>query len=50
LYGCGGVLCSIGSSQHGLVDDWIRNIKDVYRNNKNLMESCGPTRKKQIYL
>jgi carbonic anhydrase len=30
-YGCGGVLAAMGNQQFGLVDNWIRFIKDVYR-------------------
>jgi carbonic anhydrase len=30
-YGCGGVLTAMGNQQVGLVDNWIRFIKDVYR-------------------
>lgn len=33
-YGCGGVHAASGSGQHGLIDNWLRNIKDVYRLNK----------------
>jgi carbonic anhydrase len=29
-YGCGGVLAAMGSKKLGLIDNWIRNIKDVY--------------------
>ncbi|CAG8750284.1 741_t:CDS:2 [Cetraspora pellucida] len=32
--GCGGVLASLSNGQHGLVDHWLRNIKDVYYANK----------------
>lgn len=32
-YGCGGVHAACGSGQHGLIDNWLRNIKDVYRLN-----------------
>jgi len=30
-YGCGGVLAAMGSQQFGIIDNWLRNIKDVYR-------------------
>ncbi|MGC4021784.1 MAG: carbonate dehydratase [Cyclobacteriaceae bacterium] len=30
-YGCGGVRSAMGQQQFGLIDNWIRHIKDVYR-------------------
>ncbi len=30
-YGCGGVQAAMTSQQFGLIDNWLRNIKDVYR-------------------
>jgi len=29
-YGCGGLRAAMGNKQHGLIDNWIRHIKDVY--------------------
>jgi carbonic anhydrase len=30
-YGCGGVLASMTNKQFGLIDNWLRHIKDIYR-------------------
>ncbi len=30
-YGCGGVKAAMDDHTHGLIDKWLRNIKDVYR-------------------
>lgn len=35
-YGCGGVKAAMSNDYHGFVDNWLRNIKDVY--NKNVKE------------
>jgi carbonic anhydrase len=35
-YGCGGVRAAMSTGSYGLVDNWLRNIKDVY--NKNSVE------------
>ncbi|PSR52573.1 carbonic anhydrase [Adhaeribacter arboris] len=28
-YGCGGVKAAMGDQQYGLIDNWLRNIKDI---------------------
>jgi carbonic anhydrase len=29
-YGCGGIRCAMESRQHGLIDNWLRHVKDIY--------------------
>jgi carbonic anhydrase len=38
-YLCGGVKAAMGNRQNGLVDNWIRHIKDVYRIYEKELES-----------
>jgi len=33
-YGCGGVRAAMENKEHGLIDNWLRNIKDVYRSHQ----------------
>jgi carbonic anhydrase len=33
-YGCGGVATAMTNSCHGYIDNWLRNIKDVYHDNR----------------
>lgn len=38
-YGCGGVKAAMGNQSIGLIDNWIRHIKDVYRLHDNYLNS-----------
>ena len=38
-YGCGGIKASMDNQQHGLIDNWLRHIKDVYRYHKTRIDS-----------
>jgi carbonic anhydrase len=33
-YGCGGIKAAMENGEHGLIDNWLRHIKDVYRLHK----------------
>jgi len=38
-YGCGGIKAAMSNAFHGYVDNWLRNIKDVYyKNETDLLE------------
>ncbi len=38
-YGCGGVKAAMGNDSIGLIDNWIRHIKDVYRHHHHYLDS-----------
>jgi carbonic anhydrase len=38
-YGCGGVRAAIERQEFGLIDNWLRKIKDVYAANKAALDS-----------
>ncbi len=38
-YGCGGVKAAMGNQHIGLIDNWIRHIKDVYRFHQNELDA-----------
>ncbi|HET6225935.1 MAG TPA: carbonate dehydratase [Bacteroidia bacterium] len=38
-YGCGGVIAAMGNKQYGLIDNWLRHIKDVYRLHQNELDA-----------
>lgn len=40
-YGCGGVRAAMGNQSIGLIDNWIRHIKDVYRFNHKELDSIA---------
>lgn len=37
-YGCGGVIAAMEDKDHGLIDNWLRHIRDVERFNANKLE------------
>jgi carbonic anhydrase len=38
-YGCGGVRAAMTQSHFGVMDQWLRNIKDVYHTHRDQIES-----------
>lgn len=48
-YGCGGVLAALGQRSFGLIDNWIRNIRDVARRHETeLAALAGPARASRL--
>ncbi|CAM3925269.1 carbonate dehydratase [Flavobacterium branchiophilum] len=38
-YGCGGIKAALGNGSIGIIDNWIRHIKDVYRLHRQYLDS-----------
>lgn len=38
-YGCGGIMAAIGNKPMGIVENWLRHIKDVYRLHQRELDS-----------
>ena len=38
-YGCGGVIASMDDEPRGLIDNWLRHLKDVYRFHKDKVDA-----------
>lgn len=45
-YGCGGVIAAMGNHQYGLIDNWLRHIKDVYRLHATELEAIADIEKR----
>ena len=45
-YGCGGVKAAMTSEQYGLVDNWLRHIKDVYRLHNQELDAIADEEKR----
>lgn len=40
-YGCGGIKAAMDDQNHGLIDNWLRHIKDVNRLNADQLQSLS---------
>jgi carbonic anhydrase len=38
-YGCGGITAAMEPREHGLIDNWLRHIKDVYRYHQSRLDT-----------
>jgi carbonic anhydrase len=38
-YGCGGVRAAIESKPHGLIDNWLRHIRDIDTKHRNVLSA-----------
>jgi carbonic anhydrase len=45
-YGCGGVKAAMGNQSIGLIDNWVRDIKNVYRLHKNELDAISDDEKR----
>ena len=40
-YGCGGVRAAVKNKPYGLVDNWLRHIKDVYKDHRSELQKIS---------
>lgn len=40
-YGCGGVKAALENKEHGLIDNWLLNIKDLYRYHQQELDAAA---------
>lgn len=45
-YGCGGVKAAMENKEHGLIDNWLRHIKDVYRYHQEEIDALKDEKEK----
>lgn len=39
-YGCGGVRAALDKANHGLIDNWLEHIRDIYRTHHTAVDSA----------
>lgn len=44
-YGCGGIKASLEKNDHGLIDNWLRHVKDVSRFHADKLDGLSPDEK-----
>ncbi|MBP8039708.1 MAG: carbonic anhydrase, partial [Aeromonadaceae bacterium] len=49
-YRCGGVIAAMGNAEHGLIDNWLRNIKDIRFKYREQIEAMGSLEEQQDFM
>ena len=49
-YGCGGIRAAMENKAHGLIDNWLRNIKDIYRSHHTEIDALQTEKEKNDLL
>jgi len=49
-YGCGGIQAAMENKEHGLIDNWLQHIKDVYIENKAKIDGLKDEKEKNNLL
>ncbi|GGI86901.1 carbonate dehydratase [Shewanella gelidii] len=44
-YGCGGIRASLEDKRHGLIDNWLGHLRDIYRIHKQELDQLDDTAK-----
>ena len=49
-YGCGGITAAVEDQRHGLIDNWLRHVRDVYQRHQNRLAKVKdkPTRLRRL--
>ncbi|MCP4492554.1 MAG: carbonate dehydratase [Gammaproteobacteria bacterium] len=47
-YGCGGVKAAMEKTEYGLIDNWLRHVKDVSRFNSDKLKGLDATQKMEM--
>ena len=40
-YNCGGIKATLDGSRHGLIDNWLCHIQDIYRKHQDFLDKIG---------
>ena len=46
-YGCGGIKAAMDDHNHGLIDNWLRHIRDVYRYHREQLDAIEDPEKRK---